>query len=80
MNEQKPSICRNVVYHHSGSKDGKFPPKFSPGIIQGVNEDGTVNMVVFSSGSGNGIFFANNVKQVDPESTTETGWSFPPRV
>jgi hypothetical protein len=45
--EQKPSIGRIVVYNHPGSADGKFPPKQSPALIQKVNEDGTVEIVVF---------------------------------
>lgn len=77
--EPKPSICRNVVYNHSGSADGKFPPKQSPAIVQGVNEDGTVNLVVFSSGIGNGIFFAQNVKESTGD-VTKTSWSWPPRA
>jgi len=48
MGEQKPSIGRVVVYNHPGSADGKFAPKQSPALIQKVNDDGTVEMVVFS--------------------------------
>jgi hypothetical protein len=37
-----------VVYNHPGSRNETFPPKQSPALIQKVNENGTVEMVVFS--------------------------------
>ena len=70
----KPSIGRIVVYHHPGSADGKFPPKLSPGMIQRVNEDGTVEMIVFSVYGG--LFFNHNVE----EGTGPSQWSWPERV
>lgn len=48
MDNQQPSIGRIVVYNHPGSAEGKVPPKQWPAMIQEVNEDGTVEMVVFS--------------------------------
>ena len=56
---QKPSIGRIVVYNHPGSADGKFPPTQSPAMVQRVNEDETVDIVVFSH--FNGFFFNKNV-------------------
>lgn len=74
------SIGRIVVYNHSGSADGKFPPKQSPAIVQKVNEDGTIECVVFSVGTGNGIFFANNVPQAIEGDPIKTSWAWPERV
>jgi hypothetical protein len=74
MTEQKPSICRMVVYNHPGSADGKFPPKQSPAVIQKVNEDGTCELFVMSTYGG--ILFNHDVEQGDGPSQ----WNFPPRV
>lgn len=79
MEEQKPSIGRTVLYNHSGSADGKYPAKQSPAIIQGVNEDGSINCVVFASGPGAGMFFAVNVNQ-GVLGEPRTSWNWPPRV
>lgn len=70
----KPSIGRIVVYHHLGSADGLHKPKDSPALIQKVNEDGTVEMVVFSVYGG--LFFNHNVA----EGTGPSQWSWPERV
>ena len=72
--EQKPSICRMVVYHHPGSADGKFPPKDSPAVVQRVNEDGTVELCVLSVYGG--LFFNHGVAEGDGPGC----WSWPPRV
>jgi hypothetical protein len=45
--ERKPSICANVIFYHPVSKVGNEMLQ-SPAIIQGVNDDGTVNLVFFS--------------------------------
>lgn len=50
-----------VLYNHPGSADGKFPPKQSPAIVQKVNEDGSLEMVVFSTYGG--LFFNHNVQE-----------------
>jgi len=72
--DKKPSMGRVVVYNHPGSADGKFPPKQSPAIIQRVNDDGTIEMVVFSVYGG--IFFNHNVEMGDGPSQ----WNWPVRV
>jgi hypothetical protein len=72
--EPKPSIGRIVVYNHPGSADGKFPAKQSPALIQKVNEDGTIEMVVFSVYGG--LFFNHNVEQGGGPSQ----WNWPTRV
>ena len=64
-----PSIGRVVVYNHR-----KFPAKVSPGIIQRVNDDGTVEMIVFSVYGG--IFFNHAVSQGDGPSQ----WNWPSRI
>lgn len=69
----KPTIGRIVIYNHPGSADGKFPPKQSPGMVQKVNEDGTVEMIVFSVYGG--IFFNHSVSQGDGPSE----WNWPKR-
>ena len=56
-----PFLGQIVVYNHPGSADGKFPPKQSPALIQRVNEDGTVEMVVFSVYGG--LFFNHAVTE-----------------
>ncbi len=78
--EQKPSIGRIVIYNHPGSADGLHSPKQSPAIVQKVNDDGTLEMVVFSVYGG--LFFNHNVKQ----STAPAGgvpdpssWEWPTR-
>src|SRR5260370_240342 len=58
-NTPSPSIGRIVVYNHPGSADGKFAPKQSPAMVQKVNDDGTVEMIVFSVYGG--IFFNHAV-------------------
>lgn len=70
----KPSICRCVVYHHPGSADGKYAARESPAMVQAVNEDGTVELIVFSVYGG--IFFNHNVV----EGTGPGQWSWPERV
>ena len=72
--EQKPSIGRIVVYNHPGSADGKFAALQSPGIVQAVNEDGTIKMIVFSVYGG--LFFNQNVAQ----GTGPGQWNWPERV
>lgn len=74
----KPSIGRVVVYNHPGSADGKFPPKQSPGIVQRVNADGTIEMVVFSVYGG--LFFNHSVAESDIASPAPSTWSWPARV
>ena len=74
VGEPTPSIGRIVVYNHPGSADGKFGAKKSPAIIQAVNEDGTVEMLVFSVYGG--LFFNHNVVQGDGGGQ----WNWPPRV
>lgn len=76
-----PSIGRMVIYHHSGSADGKFPPMVSPAVVQKVNEDGTCDLFVMSTTGG--IFFPKAVEFKDlavDNSPTKTGWSWPERV
>jgi len=70
----KPSIGRIVVYHHPGSADGKFPPKVSPAIVQRVNEDGTLELCVFSVYGG--LFFNHSVAQGPGPSC----WDWPERI
>src|ERR1039458_114570 len=48
-NSPSPSIGRIVVYNQPGSADGKFAPRESAAMVQKVNEDGTVEMIVFRS-------------------------------
>jgi len=74
----KPSIGRIVIYNHPGSADGKFLPKQSPGIIQRVNEDGTIEMVVLSVYGG--FFFNHNVSESSIEAPQPSTWSWPARV
>ena len=71
MESKQPSIGRIVVYNHPGSSDGKFPPKKSPALVQKVNDDGTVEMVVFSVYGG--LFFNHDVEQGDGPSQ----WNWP---
>jgi hypothetical protein len=78
MDVTNPTIGRIVIYHHAGSADGKFPPKISPAIVQAVNIDNTLELVVFSSGNGNGIFFANGVSF--NQGDNKTSWSWPVRT
>jgi hypothetical protein len=73
-NTPSPSIGRIVVYNHPGSADGKFAPKQSPAMVQKVNDDGTVEMIVFSVYGG--IFFNHAVSQGDGPSQ----WNWPARV
>lgn len=73
----KPSIGRTVLYRHSGSADGKYPPMYSPAIVQKVNEDGSCNLVVFANSDG--IFFPKHVTE-SHEDEIRTGWMWPPRV
>jgi len=73
-NNTKPSIGRIVVYKHPGSADGKFPTMVSPGLIQRVNEDGTIELIVFSVSSG--VFFNHAVLQGDMPGQ----WNWPARV
>jgi len=73
-----PSIGRVVVYNHPGSADGKFAPKQSPGIVQKVNKDGTIEMVVFSVYGG--IFFNHDVSESPIETPLPSTWSWPARV
>lgn len=72
----QPSMGRTVIYNHSGSKDGKFSPMKSPAIIQNVYDDNVVDLVVFSSAMGGGIFFARKIAIGDDSSR----WNWPPRV
>ena len=72
--EQKPSIGRIVIYNHPGDSTGKYPPMQSPAMIQKVNEDGTVEMIVFSVNGG--LYFNHNVEQGDGKCQ----WNWPPRV
>lgn len=58
--ELSPYITASVVYNHPGSADGKFPPKYSPAIVQRVNDDGTVELFVMSVYGG--LFFNHNVE------------------
>jgi hypothetical protein len=74
---QVPSMGRVVLYQHSGSADGKYPPMFSPAIVQKVNEDGSCNLIVFANSDG--IFFPKNVLELK-EGDKRTGWMWPPRV
>jgi len=74
----KPSIGRVVVYNHPGSADGKFPPKQSPAIVQKVNEDGSIEMVVFSVYGG--LFFNHDVAYSPIETPAPSTWSWPARV
>src|ERR1039458_9178789 len=60
-NSPSPSIGRIVVYNQPGSADGKFAPRESAAMVQKVNEDGTVEMIVFSVYGG--IFFNHAVSQ-----------------
>jgi len=53
-----PSVGRIVVYNYPGGADGKFAPKQSPAMVQKMNEDGTVETIVFSV---YGIFFNHGV-------------------
>lgn len=79
--DQQPSIGRIVIYNHPGSADGLYPRMQSPALVQKVNEDGTLEMVVFSVYGG--LFFNHNVKKnTAPEGTTAdpSSWSWPARV
>lgn len=79
--EQQPSIGRIVIYNHPGSADGLHAPKQSPAIVQKVNEDGTLEMVVFSVYGG--LFFNHNVRQsTAPEGANPdpSSWQWPTRV
>ncbi len=75
--EQKPSIGRIVIYNHPGSADGLHKPKQSPAIVQKVNEDGTLEMVVFSVYGG--LFFNHNVPEASYDMAPST-WQWPARV
>ena len=74
----KPSIGRIVIYNHPGSADGKFPPKQSPAIVQKVNDDGSIEVVVFSVYGG--LFFNHNVTESDIADPKPSTWSWPARV
>lgn len=79
--DQKPSIGRIVVYNHPGSADGLHTPKQSPAIVQKVNDDGTIEMVVFSVYGG--LFFNHNVKQntaSEGQTPDPSSWMWPVRV
>lgn len=81
MDERKPSIGRIVVYNHPGSADGLHAPKQSPAIVQKVNEDGTLEMVVFSTYGG--LFFNHNVPKstaYEGEQPTPSSWEWPKMV
>jgi hypothetical protein len=56
---RKPKMGMIMCYNHPGSADMKFPPKQSPAMVQKVNEDGTLELVVFSVYGG--LFFNHNV-------------------
>ena len=75
--EQKPSIGRVVIYNHPGSADGLHKPQQSPALVQKVNEDGTLEIVVFSVFGG--LFFNHNIKQATDEDKASK-WSWPERV
>lgn len=55
-----PRIAMPVVFNHPGSADGLHPRKQSPALIQRVNEDDTLELVVFSVYGG--LFFNHNVR------------------
>ena len=78
--EQKASIGRIVIFNHPGSADGLHLPKQSPALVQKVNEDGTLEMVVFSVYGG--LFFNHNVKQntVTDGIPDPSSWMWPERV
>lgn len=69
-----PTISGIVIYNHPGNADGKFAPKQSPAMVQKVNEDGTVEMIVFSVYGG--IFLNRAVSQGDGPSH----WNWAARV
>lgn len=77
MEDQQPSIGRIVIYNHPGSADGLHAPKQSPALIQKVNEDGTLEMVVFSVYGG--LFFNHNVRKANFDMDPST-WQWPARV
>lgn len=59
MSEKKPTVGCIIIYNHPGSADGKYQPDVSPALVQRVNNDGTVEAVVFSVSGG--LFFAHNL-------------------
>jgi len=78
MSEQKPSICRMVVYIHPASADGKYPPTESPAVVQAVYKDEVNNKVcdLFVMSNTNGIFFAKAIQEgIDPSQ-----WKWPSRT
>ena len=81
MENKKPSIGRIVIYNHPGSADGLHGRKQSPAIVQKVNEDGTLELVVFSVYGG--IFFNHDVQEVGLNASSYDGshrdsrWEWP---
>lgn len=74
IEDKKINIGTIVIYHHSGSADGKFPPMVSPAVVQKVNEDGTCDLFVMSTTGGS--FFPKSVVFKSDNEPTRTGWSF----
>ncbi len=74
MVEQKPSICRLVVFGHPSTKDRSGPMLESPAIVQKVNEDDTVDLVIFPVTGG-----TINRQRVE-QGEGEYQWKWPPRV
>ena len=73
MTEQKPSICRMVVFNHPSTKDRSGPNVQSPAIVRKVNDDATVDLVIFMSQGG--TIFRDKLEQGDGEYQ----WNWPPR-
>ena len=74
MAEQKPSICRDVVFTHPSTRDRSEKPFKSPGKIIRVNDDESVDVVVWTVTGG--TIFKQNVSQGDGEYE----WNWPPCV
>ena len=68
-----------VLYNHSGSADGKFPPMQSPAIVMKVWEDGELDLFVLSNratkNAGNGQYFAHDIQHKDQVGEGKTSWS-----
>jgi hypothetical protein len=74
MPEQRPSICRIVLYHRHGSPDGSHKPEPSPAVITKVEEDGTTcHLFVMNP---NGMYFNRTPFSSEPK---PGHWSWPPR-
>lgn len=69
--DREVRICDSVVFNHPGSADGLHPRKQSPALVQRVNDDGTLELVVFSVYGG--MFFNHNVRH-DPAGPSAWCW------